>query len=310
MSTETKEAVVNRENPLFGRKVYFINPPLIIENYVVEELRSEEYEAFVIDNYHHAKPVLENNKDAMAYFYIDDEMDYDQWYNYIKSFNNSETLKTIFIGVISIKANINIKEKFMMDLKLPGGFIMLNNKIDITSKKIRDILDLNGAKGRRKYIRLASKDLREVNGYLAYKDKLYNFSIDDISSVGFSCSYPMDMIEVFPKNLLHPCVSLTLGRRTIVVSSVVFGTRNNENKGSSVLLFTKEVSKEVRKSIRNFIFDILDEKHNEFVKNSIQDLTDYSKTIEVTEDTSVPAFADVADSFMGTLEDLPEIPES
>ncbi len=82
-------------------------------------------------------------------------MNYEEWYNYIKSYEIDQKLDSIFIGVISNKANYNVREKYMMDLKLPGGFIMLNETIDITSNKIKGILEINGAKGRRKYIPLA-----------------------------------------------------------------------------------------------------------------------------------------------------------
>lgn len=301
--------VENRENPLFGRKVFFVNPPLIVENLIIAELREDEYEVYLIDDYHYTKAVLENNKDAMVFVYVDDDLTYDQWFNYIKSYEVDEKLNSIFIGVLSSKMGITDRQRFMMDLKLPGGFIMLNENIYMTQKKIKDILDLNGAKGRRKYIRLDCKNLSSVNGYFAAKDRLYTFSIDNISSVGFACVYPAEITGLFQKNSVLPSVSLTLGRKTIIASSVVFDTRIVNNKGFSVLLFNKDVSKETRVAIRNFIFDTLDENFNNIVKNSISDLTDYSQKIVTDKDSDIPEFEDIQDSFIEMLDEfLPELP--
>ena len=47
-----------RENPLLGRKVFFLNPPLSVENYVIEALKNEEYEVYKLTDVTVAKPIL------------------------------------------------------------------------------------------------------------------------------------------------------------------------------------------------------------------------------------------------------------
>jgi len=295
---------VNRENPVFGRKVFFVNPPLIVENIIVSELREAEYEVYQIDDYHYVKPVLEKNENAMLIIYIDDTLSYDQWFNFIKSIEVDEKLASIFTGVISQKATFEIKQRFLMDLKLPGGFFNLNEHIDKTGSKIKDILDLNGAKGRRQYIRLDCKNIdNSVTGYFAAKDKLFTFQVDNISSVGFACYYPHEIAVLFQKNSIIPGISLSIGRKTLVCPSVVFDTRINNGKGFSVLLFTKEVGSNIRAQIKEFVFEVLDSQFKEFVSNSIQDMTDYSEEIKVPE-TEIPQFKDIQDCFLETLEEL------
>lgn len=308
---DNQQKIENRENPIFGRKVFFVNPPLIIENIIVAELRADEYEVFVIDDYHYAKPVLENNKDALVFIYIDDNLNYDQWFNYIKSFEIDENLQSIFIGVLSSKISYENKQRYMMDLKLPGGFIMLNDHINITQKKIKDILELNGAKGRRQYIRLDSRNLNTINGYFAAKDKLYSFNIENISAVGFACNYPKEIVDIFQKNMVYPSVSITLGRKTTVVSCVIFDTRIANDKGFSVMLFTKDVSSTIRQEVKTFIFDTLDEALHNMIENSMKDLTDYSKKISTSDNSNIPEFSEIADSFIELQDDeLPELSDS
>lgn len=301
--------VENRENPVFGRKVFFVNPPLIVENIIVAELRKDEYEVFVIDDYRYVKPVLQNNKDSLVFIYIDDDLNYDQWFNFIKSFEVDESLKSIFIGILSSKIPFESHQRYMMDLKLPGGFIMLNEHINITQKKIKDILELNGAKGRRQYIRLDCRNSTEVNGYFAAKDKLFSFNIQNISVVGFACDYPQESAVLFQKNMVFPSVSLTLGRKTTVVSCVVYDTRIVNDRGFSVMLF-KDVGASIKNEIKMFIFDTLDDSLHDAIKNSIKDLTDYSIKIETPKDSSVPDFEEIEDSFIELLDsgELPDLP--
>lgn len=299
---DNNEPEVKRENPLLGRKIFFVNPHIIFENYVVTDLRNNEYEVYVIDDYHDAKSILSEYKDALVFFYIDNGLTYDEWFNYIKSMQLDEKLKSIFVGVVSIKATSLDQQRFVMDLQLPGGFIRFSrDRLDITLKNIKDILDLNGAKGCRKYIRLDSKSLDKVNGYLAFKDKLYTFTVDNISSVGFACFYPEDMLEIFTKNIVHPSVSLTLGRRTIIASSVVFDTKIVNGTGFSVLLFTKDVDRDTRNEIRAFIFDVLDEKLKKSLSVIVSDDTDYTQAVTLPSDEKVPQFNEIQDSFIGEL---------
>lgn len=307
---ENEQQNVNRENPLFGRKVFFVNPPLAVENNIVSELRDEEYEAYIIRDYRYVKPVLCDNKDALVFIYIDDQLSYDQWFNYIKSFETDEKLNSIFIGVISAKANYEDQQRYIMDLKLPGGFIMLNERIESITKKIKAILDLNGAKGRRQYIRLDCRNLDSVKGHFTSNNRLFMFSIDNISSVGFACVYSPEITNLLQKNTLQPSVTVTLGRKAIDAPSVVFDTRIVNEKGFSVLLFTNNVPRETKNSIKSFIFDILDSKLKEVIANSIQDLTDYSEKIKTENDSSVPEYADIQDAFINILDEgFPEIPD-
>ena len=78
-------------------------------------------------------------------------MSYDEWFNFIQSFQKDEKLKTIFVGLMSAIIPNPVKERFMLNLSLPGGFIMLNEiKGAALIENIIGILELNGAKGRRK----------------------------------------------------------------------------------------------------------------------------------------------------------------
>ncbi len=266
------------ENPIIGRKVFFVNPPLYVENYLHLELRQEEYEVYIISDYRYTKAALRHFPDALCFIFIDDELSYDEWFNFIKSFQEDSVLKTIFVGLMSAVIPKTVFEKFMINLSLPGGFIMLNEfKGSALIEKIVGILDLNGAKGRRKYLRLDCDENITINGYFADKSQLYQVSIANISSVGFSCIYPKAYGSLLAKNCFVPSFSITLGRRSIVTPSVVLDTKVvDANRLFSILLFVKQVGQDDRKVIKNFIFDQLQERFENIVFSATPDVEDYS----------------------------------
>ena len=50
------------ENPIIGRKVFFVNPPLYVENYLHLELKLHEYEAYIISDYKYFCELFINTK--------------------------------------------------------------------------------------------------------------------------------------------------------------------------------------------------------------------------------------------------------
>lgn len=278
------------ENPIIGRKVFFVNPPLYVENYLQPELKLHEYEAYIIKDYKYTKNALRMFPDALCFIFIDDEMNYDGWFNYILSFQQDEKLKTIFVGLMSAMIPQQKREKFMMNLSLPGGFIMLNEiKGSALIENVIGILELNGAKGKRKYLRLDCDDSISINGYFANQTQLLQVSIANISSVGFTCYFPKTYGEALKKNMIVPSFSITLGRRSIVTPSVVFDVKSLDNNNYfAVLLFLKQVGAEDRKVIKNFIFEHMEERLNKLIYADPPDIDDYLGKSQKAEEEEEP----------------------
>ncbi len=265
------------ENPIIGRKVFFVNPPLYVENYLQPELMQHEYEAYIIKDYKYTKNALRLFPDALCFIFIDDEMSYDGWFNYILSFQQDEKLKTIFVGLMSAMIPQQKRERFMMNLSLPGGFIMLNEvKGSALIENVIGILELNGAKGKRKYIRLDCDENIIINGYFANQTQLLQVSIANLSSVGFTCYFPKSYGSVLVKNMIVPSFSITLGRRSIATPSVVFDVKAlNNNTYFAVLLFLKQVGAEDRKVIKSFIFEYMEKRVDNLIYADPPDIDDY-----------------------------------
>ena len=264
-------------NPIIGRKVFFVNPPLYVENYLQPELKQHEYEAYIIKDYKYTKNALRMFPDALCFIFIDDEMSYDGWFNYILSFQQDEKLKTIFVGLMSAMIPQPKREKFMMNLSLPGGFLMLNEiKGAELIKTVIGILELNGAKGKRKYLRLDCDESISINGYFATQTQLLQVSIANISSVGFTCIFPKSYGAVLAKKMIVQSFSITLGRRSIATPSIVFDVKSFDNNNYfAMLLFLKSVGADDRKVIKNFIFEHMEKRLDNLIYANPPDIDDY-----------------------------------
>lgn len=306
----------SRENPIMGRKVFFINPPMGFDVSVIKKLREQEYEVYEVPDFRVLKSILrlDNNKNALCFINIDSGPSVKEWYNFIKSFQLDETLSTIFMGVMSGYANTGERGKFLLNLQLPGGFIPLNQAPERLLKHLTGILDINGAKGRRQYIRLTSNNLDDISGYMTYSDNLFSFTIENISAVGFACTYNVNKVDIFQKNTLINSISITLVKKAICCSVVVFDTRIVNGKGFSVMLF-KDLLPEDRKVIKNYVFMHLDMVLGVEIDNAFPDYTDYSVDIveEGNPDYEIPAekplqkIGDV--DIPADVEDLEELPD-
>lgn len=289
----------SRENPIYGRQIFFVNPPISVEHYVLDMLHDNEYEAYVINDYKMVKGILRANKDAMCFINIDSQLTFKQWFNYIHSFAEDEILKSVFVGVISAKASSADSRLFLMNLQLNGGFTFITQDIDLVFHNITGILDLNGAKGQRKYIRLDCTDSDKVMGYLAHSGKLFDLKINNISSVGFVCDYSSSVQDIFQPNTQFDNVSITLGRKSIIAPSVVLKTRDNK---AIMLFINAKMPREEKFIIKSFICDELARRFEDKFDDTLIDDTRYPAEIDPSLLTNNTNFD--GDEVTGTVEEI------
>ena len=77
----------NKENPIFGRKIFFLNPSFVMEHFVLEHLKKNEYEVYLLNDIRKVKAVLCANPNSMLFINIDSEMSYSRWFNFVTSFS-------------------------------------------------------------------------------------------------------------------------------------------------------------------------------------------------------------------------------
>lgn len=270
------------ENPAFGRKVFFLNPTYAIQKVVIGQLKEEEYEVYVLQDYRYVKNILRHYPDSICFINVDEQLSVEGWIRFINSFNKDEILKTIYLGVTTERLPKAERDQFLYKVKIPAGMISLNKQILEVAATIKSILELCGAKGRRQYIRAqCSKD---NTSYVSWtKDRsTFQFKLQDISSVGAAIVIPEKYFDLFKQNDLLRDLVIVLGSKSVKSNAVVFAIKDNSEKKTKtgVLFYTQGISHTSKDLIREYVFRTLDSSVFASAAGEPFDAFDYEKETE------------------------------
>ncbi|MBQ0039427.1 MAG: hypothetical protein KBS64_03245, partial [Treponema sp.] len=293
-----------RENPVFGRKVFFINASFNIEQLAKGRLRDMEYETYIIEDFKQAKCILRSNPDSICLVNLDhvgsNSLTVVQYLNFILSCEEDETLSTIFFGVLSINTSPKQMDLFFYNLKLPCGYVPASPNREDFAETLSCILDVNGAKGRRQYVRATC----EVSGNAFIDLPLVNSSVKlplvDFSSVGLACKIPEKMSGLIPANASLPNVDLWLYGVKFPAPLVVLKEYKKGDINVLVTLFAKNITMEVRNKVRSYVFRILEGNIDKQADYANPDETEYplelKKKSMVVNMEDLPTTDDISDA--------------
>lgn len=272
------------ENPASGRKIFFLYPTFSHRNVVIPSLRKQEYEIYIIDRYKDAKTILRTCPDAICYINIDTGMEPTQWVNFINSFQHEEALSSIMLGVISDRATTIIKNTFLLNTQLPGGFIdsrFLTE--DELAAHLQSVFDINGCKGRRAYVRADCKD--DLSAVLKLRGSSLIMKLLDISTVALACLTTKEMgMQLQPGMMLRDAV-IFFGERRLAINTAVQSVKLGERHATVVLLFQGMIS--VNKLlIHEYMAERLQKNLLAIAAAAPADSTDYSRPVPAPAETA------------------------
>lgn len=299
-----------RENPVFGRKVFFINASFNIEQLAKGKLRNMEYETYLIEDFRQAKCILRQNPDSICLVNLDhvDEKSLTviQYLNFILSCEEDETLATIFFGVLSVNTSPKQMNLFFYNAKLPCGYVPASPNREDFAETLSCILDVNGAKGRRQYVRATCEVSGNAFISIAMKSGEMQLPLVDFSSVGLACKIPDKLCGVIPPNTSFPKVDLWLYGVKLPAPLVILKEFKKGDINVLVTLFAKNVTTEVKNKVRSYVFRILEGNIDKQADYANPDETVYplelkKKSMVVNMD-DLPTADDVGDA--GELEEI------
>lgn len=282
------------ENTDFGRKVFFLYPPLSFRTSVMTSLVDNEYEVYSIDNHRYAKEILRKFPDSICFVCIDSHLSKGEWFNFLRSFEKDPLLSTIFFGIITEHHSKRVRDLFQMNTTIPAGFIELTESHDDLTEIFKGILEINGAKGRRKYVRVDCETDPSMSVAFKFESRRLNMHIRDISSVGFSITCPEELAELFRINLLIRDFSITVNTKMHTCSAAVVMSTVRDNKSIIVLIFTRTVSAQLKKDIRKYIGINLQNKITNLLLSCTLDETDYTKEVASEDSADATTAAELA----------------
>ncbi|MCQ2248507.1 MAG: hypothetical protein MJZ50_05790 [Treponema sp.] len=251
-----------REKPLYGRKIFFMNASHNIREVATTRLREMEYETYIIDEHQYAKAILRSNPDSICIINLDhvgkDSMEVIQYLNFIISCEKDETLSSIIFGVTSVNTSSKQMNLFFFNTQLGAGYIPASPNRDDLTETLSVVFEINGAKGRRQYVRASCEASGTAFINITMGVREFKFPLVDFSSIGLACQIPNEMAGFIPEKTLLNKVDLYLMGEKLKVSLVVLKDFKKGEKSILVTLLAPSVTLEVKSKLREYVFRVLE----------------------------------------------------
>lgn len=249
------------DDSLFGKKVFFLNPPAVISE-VLPELSASEYEIYTNTDHTRLGRYLCRNPDCLVFVNIEEGDDERVWRSWIRSVKDNAASAATRFGIIAMMADDTKKQAYIMDLGLECGFIVVKIGASKTTEILLKMLEANEAKGRRRYVRtICPEDSADFT--CKTSAGLIRGALKDMSSVGMATEFSDGFAPGTGTRLKD--IQLNLRGARVIVSGVVIGGRDDDPKGRSrVIMFEPaSLTDEKRSKLCSFIRKLLQAQMNQ-----------------------------------------------
>ncbi|MDR0411347.1 MAG: pilus assembly protein PilZ [Treponema sp.] len=240
----------NRQN-LSGKKTFFLYPQAIVYNEVIADLFIQEYEAYVVRDHIALHRVLKRFPDSIVFVNIDEALTEKEWEAWIREVMSDPATAQVNISIITTSSDADIRAKYLTQVHITGTVIHVSTDLNKLTSQITEILKINEALGRRKFIRTTTDNDQTTTANIPVGEKFVTGNIIDISTAGFSCMFQND--PFLEKNSLISNIQIKLQSALSRAEAVVFGSRAEELMKIYVFMFTSRTDSSTRAKIRAFI---------------------------------------------------------
>lgn len=247
----------------FGRKVFFLYPPSVVQDELIQEIFNNEFEVYILKDHRKVAYLLKNNPNAILFINIDAEMKEEEWEQFIRTILSSPETSSIQIGILSYNEDKELAQKYLMDIGVQCGFIKLKIGLQESIKIILKTLEATEAKGNRKFVRAKCDNKSYASFNIKIGSGIEQGTIKDISSVGMACYFD-NKVEITINTYLKD-VQLRLKGALIMVSGAILGNYE-EDKKTYILMFDKETIVKMRSKLQNLIYKCLQDNMDSMVQ--------------------------------------------
>ncbi len=244
-----------------GKKVFFLYPQSVIQDELITFLLKNEFEVYFLNDHQKAIRLFRKFNNSLCFINIDDGLKEDEWENYIKSLKADPATKGVQIGILSYNNDPDLIQKYLMDVGVECGFVQLKLGVKQSTDIILKVIEVNEAKGRRKFVRVNCENDPKVLLNFSHKEYSYKGQIIDISSVGVACRFP-ETVSVDNKTILHK-IQLNLKGSLIQTDGIILA-RRSDNEKILIIVFNPRPKESELEKIHRFIHKILQKEMDKF----------------------------------------------
>lgn len=248
-----------------GKKILFLYPaPVLTE--VVEELARREFEVYLVRDHNKVRRFLNNSPDSVLFVNLDDGLEESAWEIYLKEIKDNEATSMVGLGVLSMNDDAELKQKYLMDLQLPCGYITLKIGAAKSVEILAKTLEVNEARGRRKFVRALCPS-GTAQCIVDFGGETLRGEVSDFSSAGVALDFSEGKV-IKPGTVLRGIQLAVKGGRVIAdgfVAAHRAAQRNPDSAAESagpsvashVIMFDPSSLDDVRREkLRSLVFKV------------------------------------------------------
>ena len=237
-----------------GKKTFLLYPHSVIRDDMLDKLIMAGYETYTILDEKRARKLLAKFPGSIMFVNIDEGLSEDGWERYILGIQSDPQTRESQLGIMSYNQDQKLMKKYLMEMAIPCGYILLKLGFQESTKIIINALEANEARGRRKCIRADCHD--DVNATVNYKGEtgVFRGKLMDISSVGIAVKF--DKFESLPSNSLLKSVQLRLKGGLVLNNMVLMGQRHDDSR-VYIMIFGPSLTVDDKQVIHHYIKECL-----------------------------------------------------
>jgi hypothetical protein len=246
-----------------GRKVFFLYPHSVLNEELLIEILSHEYEVYSLRNHDVAAKVAAAYPGSIFFINIDEALEENKWERWIRKLLSQPETSSSMVGIMTYNQDSELARKYLMEMMVPCGFVQLKIGLAESKKIVLKTLEANEARGRRHHVRARSSDPKRASLNMKVGKQDHSGAILDISAAGMAFSLDTPT-KIKPETVLQDIqlrLKGTLCRVTGIYKGMVPGTR-----GGHLLMFGLPIEEETTKKIHRFIFHSLQEEMDAFIR--------------------------------------------
>ncbi len=246
-----------------GRKVFFLYPHSVLNEDLLIEILSHEYEVYSLRDYEVAARLAAAFAGSIFFVNIDEALKEYRWEAWIRHFMSQSATASARIGILTYNPDPELARKYLMEVGIPCGFIQMKLGLAEGKAIILKTLAANEAKGRRGFVRARCDDPKKASFNMTVRETRVTGAILDISIAGMSVRFDAD-VRLGPQEVLDD-VQLRM-RGTLCRVAGSYGGAVRGGVGRSLVLFHTPLSPEAQAKIHRFIFLSLQEEMGDFIR--------------------------------------------
>ncbi|HOX17246.1 MAG TPA: hypothetical protein PKW82_02225 [Spirochaetales bacterium] len=233
----------------FGKKVFFLHPPGVI-NDVAGILARSEFETYLVKDHDRLKRWLAKHPESIVFVNLDEGLPEPEWEAWVRAVMGDGATRPVGIGVVTLTGSSELSEKYLIDIGVACGFVVVKVGVAKTAEILLKTLEANEARGKRKFVRVPCADSGvELN--FSDGERTAKATVLDLSVAGLACRFEEGRRPA-PRSLLRG-MHLSLKGVPLFADGIYVGSREDSGVATDLVMFDpRSLDDDKKDKIRGF----------------------------------------------------------